>query len=124
MKRVLVVDDSPTVVQAAYDELEERGYLVDVAYNGKAALKLLTENADDLPALIVMDIEMPKMRGDEAARVIRDTPAWAFIPIVALTGRKPENIDDADSLFNRYLIKPFGFEQMIKLIEEMIGAPD
>jgi CheY-like chemotaxis protein len=97
---------------------------VDVAYNGKAALKVLTENPDDLPHLIVMDIEMPKMRGDEAARVIRDTPEWSFIPIVALTGRKPENIEDADTLFNRYLIKPFGFEQMLQMVEEMIGAPD
>lgn len=124
MKKILLVDDSPTVVTTAYDELDERGYMVEVAYNGQLALKRLTEFGDDLPDLIVMDIEMPKMRGDEAAKVIRETPAWSHLKIIALTGVSPENLGPAAKLFNNYLIKPFGFDQMLKLVEEMIGAPD
>ena len=124
MKTILLVDDSPTVVTTAYDELDERGYMVEVAYNGQLALKRLTEFGDNLPDLIVMDIEMPKMRGDEAAKVIRETPAWSHLPIIALTGVAPENLGPAAKLFNNYLIKPFGFDQMLKLVEEMIGLPD
>jgi CheY-like chemotaxis protein len=124
MKRILLVDDSPTVVTTAYDELEERGYLVDVAYNGKAALLRLEESGDDLPDLIVMDIEMPKMRGDEAAAIIRKNPRWSHLPIIALTAVAPENLGPSARLFNNYLIKPFGFDQMLKLVEETIGAPD
>jgi CheY-like chemotaxis protein len=124
MKRILLVDDSPSIVEAAYDELEEKGYVVDVAYNGKKALKLLEENPEDLPDLIVMDIEMPKMRGDEAARIIRATPAWSKIPIIALTGISPDSLGAQAGLFDNYLLKPFGFEKMLALVEEMIGAAD
>lgn len=124
MKKILLVDDSPTVVAPAYDELDERGYLVEVAYNGQLALKRLAELGDELPDLIVMDIEMPKMRGDEAVKVIRANPAWSHLPIIALTGVSPEALGPAAKLFNGYLIKPFGFDQMLKLVEEMIGPPD
>jgi two-component system, OmpR family, alkaline phosphatase synthesis response regulator PhoP len=120
-KRVLLVDDSPSVVQAAYDQLEERGYIIDVAYNGLEALKRLVAATPDL---IIMDIEMPKMRGDEAAEQIRDNPLWALIPIIALTGRRPEFVGPRSSLFNAYLIKPFGFEEMLKKVVELIGPAE
>ena len=124
MKKILLVDDSPTMVTSAYDELDERGYLVEVAYNGQLALKRLAELGDDLPDLIVMDIEMPKMRGDEAAKVIRSTPGWSHLPIIALSGTSPDALGPAAQLFNNYLIKPFGFDQMLILIEKLIGPPD
>ena len=117
-KRVLLVDDSPSVVQAAYDQLEERGYLIDVAYNGVEALKRIE---DAVPDLIIMDIEMPKLRGDEAAEQIRANPLWVMIPIIALTARKPETMGGRTALFTAYLIKPFGFDVLLKKVEELIG---
>ena len=117
-KRVLLVDDSPSVVQAAYDQLEERGYLIDVAYNGVEALKRIE---DAVPDLIILDIEMPKMRGDEAAEKIRANPLWVMIPIIALTARKPDVVGKRTSLFTAYLIKPFGFDELLKKVEELIG---
>ncbi|MFO8057728.1 MAG: response regulator [bacterium] len=124
MKRILFVDDSPTVVEAAYDELEDKGYVVDVAYNGKKALKLLEECEGDLPHLIVMDIEMPKMKGDEAVIRIKQNPAWQHIPVIALTARKQDVVGEAVDLFEDYLIKPFGFDNMLETIEKIIGPPD
>lgn len=124
MKRVLFVDDSPTVVQAAYDELENRGYLVEVAYNGWEALKYLEENPADLPDLIIMDIEMPKMKGDDATRLIRENPAWKKIPVIALTAVSPEHLGSNLSLFDQYLIKPFGFNEMLQMVEGLIGGPE
>lgn len=124
MKRVLIVDDSPTIVEAAYDELEDKGYTVEVAYNGKKALEHLEECGEDLPDLVVMDIEMPKLRGDEATKIIKSTPAWKHLPVVALTGRKQDIVGDAVALFENYLIKPFGFEKLVEVIEELIGPPD
>ncbi len=123
MKRVLVVDDSPTLVSAAYDELEQRGYEVEVAYDGNKAIEYLSKNPNLIPDLIVMDIEMPKMRGDEAARKIRDNPSWRHIPIIALTATSAESIEDWASLFDSYLVKPFGFEEMLELVAEIIGGP-
>ncbi len=124
MKRVLFVDDSPTVVEAAYDELEEKGYVVDVAYNGKKAIQLLEENEEGLPHLIVMDIEMPKMKGDEAVIQIKRNPAWQHIPVIALTARKQDVSGEAVNLFEDYLIKPFGFDNLLETVEKLIGPPD
>jgi len=124
MKKILLVDDSPTVVSAAYDELEEMGYVVDVAYDGKESIKRLEQNPEELPHLIVMDIEMPKMRGDEAAQLIKQNPAWNHIPIVALTARAPDTIGDFLAYFDNYLVKPFGFNELLDLVQRMIGAPE
>ncbi len=124
MKRVLFVDDSPTVVEAAYDELEDKGYVVDVAYNGKKAIKILEECEEELPHLIVMDIEMPKMKGDEAVIQIKQNPAWKHIPVIALTARKQDVIGEALDLFEDYLIKPFGFDSLLETVEKLIGPPD
>jgi CheY-like chemotaxis protein len=124
MKKILLVDDSPTVVAAAYDELEELGYMVDVAYNGKEAIKLINESADEPPDLNVMDIEMPKMKGDEAAEIIKNNPAWQRIPIVALTGVAPDSIGNSLAFFDNYLVKPFGFNELLDLVKRMIGGPD
>jgi len=124
MKRVLFVDDSPTVVEAAYDELEDKGYVVDVAYNGKKAIKLLEECEEELPHLIVMDIEMPKLKGDEAVIRIKENPAWKHIPVIALTARKQDVIGEALDLFEDYLIKPFGFDSLLETVEKLIGPPD
>lgn len=124
MKRVLIVDDSPTFVEAAYDELDNKDYIVEVAYDGKKALKYLEENPDELPHLIVMDIEMPRMKGDEAARIIRKNTSWKNIPIIALTGTSPEHLEADKELFDAYLVKPFGFPEMIKLVQNTIGPAD
>jgi CheY-like chemotaxis protein len=124
MKRILLVDDSPTLVQAAYDELDGKGYLVEVAYHGRAAVKYLEENPEAPPNLIIMDIEMPKMTGDEAARLIRQNPAWNKIPIIALTAMAPDTVGQNLAYFDNYLVKPFGFNEMLELVERMIGAAD
>lgn len=124
MKRILLVDDSPTVIEVAYDELEEEGYLVDVAYNGKKAIKFLHECGDDLPDLVVMDIEMPVMRGDEAVAIIKTNPPWEKLPIVALTSKAPETLGENLAYFDNYLIKPFGFNELKEMVHRIIGPPD
>ena len=124
MKRILMVDDSPSVITAAYDELEEKGYIVEVAYNGEEALDYLEENPEELPDLIIMDIQMPKLSGVETTRIIRDRPEWKHLPIIALTAKSPETVGDSLPLFDNYLVKPFGFNQMLELVQRMIGKPE
>jgi CheY-like chemotaxis protein len=120
-KRVLFVDDSPSVVQAAYDELDAKGYEVDVAYDGEEALERLKEN---IPDIIILDIEMPRMTGDEVAEIIRKNPDYANIPLIALTAQSAQSIGERSRYFDAYLIKPFGFDQMLKIIAEKIGEPN
>jgi len=117
-KKVLFCDDSPTIVEAAYDELTEKGYDVSLAYDGAEALELLEF---EVPDIIILDMEMPKMRGDEAAEKIRANPRTAKVPIIALTALSAKTLGEKARLFDAYLIKPFGFEDMLKIIAEKIG---
>ncbi len=119
-KKVLFVDDSPSIVQAAYDELDSMGYEVDVAYDGQEAIECINENTPDM---IILDIEMPRMRGDEAAENIRKNPTTAKIPIIALTACSLESVGEKSSYFDAYLIKPFGFREMAKMVKKFIGDP-
>ncbi len=117
-KKVLMVDDSPTVVEAAYDELNEKGYEVEIAYNGMEALEMLELF---IPDIIIMDIEMPKLKGYEAAEQIRKNPKLCKIPLIALTGVSPQTLGDKAKYFDAYLVKPFGFEEMIQLVDKLLN---
>jgi len=63
MKRVLVVDDEPKIVQLARDYLEHAGFAVATAYDGKAALATARS---ERPDLVVLDLGLPEMDGIEA----------------------------------------------------------
>ncbi len=119
-KKVLFCDDSPTIVEAAYDELTDQGYEVAVAYDGLEAMELIEL---DPPDIIIMDMDMPKMKGDEAAAKIRANPETAKIPIIALTALSLKSLGEKAKLFDAYLVKPFGFEDMVKIVAEKIGKP-
>jgi len=119
-KRVLFVDDSPTITSAAYDVLDDLGYEVDLAYNGKEALDRVQQNKPDI---IILDIEMPKLKGYEVAEVIRNVPEFSKIPLIALTSVSPDELKEKARFFDAYLRKPFGFDQMLKIIKSKIGNP-
>jgi len=114
--RILVVDDSPTFLAIASEAIEEAGYEVEVARSGDEAVKLAKVIKPDL---IVMDIEMP-YSGDKAAAALRFDSETCDIPIIAMTGVSPESLGDKASLFNDYLIKPFGLEELIPKIQKFI----
>ena len=84
-------DTSPTVLYVEDDRalqglvrfwLEDAGYRVLVADDGQAAVELLEA---ERPDLVITDAMMPRMSGDELVARMRDTPAWADIPIVMAT---------------------------------------
>jgi len=119
-KKVLFVDDSPTIVEAAYDELNEQGYEVSVAYNGEEALNLLES---EVPDIIILDMEMPVLKGYQVAEKIRADPALSKIPIIALTAISPKTLGDKAKMFDAYLVKPFGYPEMLKVVAQKIGKP-
>jgi len=82
---VLVVDDEPEIRQMLGEALEEEGYAVVAAANGKDALAYL-KSAAPLPSLILLDIMMPVMNGAQCWRALKSNPVWATIPVILLSG--------------------------------------
>ena len=80
---VLVVDDAPSSLGVLCDTLESAGYTVLVASDGETALQRLELVTPDA---ILLDGLMPGLSGFETCRRIKDTPGWAHIPVIFMTG--------------------------------------
>jgi DNA-binding NarL/FixJ family response regulator len=80
---VLLVDDTPANLAYLSDALDEAGYKVLVAIDGKTALDRLTMIRPDI---ILLDAVMPGMDGFETCRAIKQTPPYATIPVIFMTG--------------------------------------
>ena len=86
-KRLLVVEDNALNREIAVTMLEEAGFAVDTAENGKLAVDKVRESAPGYYDLVLMDIQMPVMNGYEATKAIRrlNDPTRAQVPILAMT---------------------------------------
>ena len=80
---ILIVEDNELNRDTLRDILEFENYRVSIAQNGQEAIWKTNE---EMPNLILMDIQMPIMNGLEATQFIRENPRTAEIPIIVLTG--------------------------------------
>ncbi|HYD77730.1 Hpt domain-containing protein [Ramlibacter sp.] len=118
---VLVVDDSITVRRVTQRLLQREGYRVVLAADGLQALERL---AEERPAVVLSDIEMPRMDGFDLARNIRFDPRWSDLPIVMITSRIAEkHREHARELgVNHYLGKPYSEEELLSLVRHYCTA--
>ena len=121
--RILLVEDDEAVRSVLRRGLERAGYEVREAGEGGAALKLLASGPADL---VVTDLVMPKMEGIEFILTLRKTQPR--LPAIAISGggRVDGNryLEIASHLgATRVLAKPFAIEQLIALVQELIGSP-
>jgi CheY-like chemotaxis protein len=93
---VLVVDDSMLIRHTVCRFLEERGFTVQSATNGEDALAAIHRTQ---PQLIITDIEMPRMNGNELITQLKSQPDTAHIPIVILTSCTKKSAADARADF-------------------------
>ena len=120
--RVLVVEDSEDNLVLMKLQLEDLGYRVIAARTGRAAL----EGArSQLPDVVISDLRMPEMDGWELLRLIREIPALASIPAIALSGSSFElEIQQAHAAgYSIYLTKPVDPEDLSSAIESLVHAP-
>ncbi|MBZ8140308.1 hypothetical protein CLD22_10405 [Rubrivivax gelatinosus] len=119
--QVLVVDDSLTVRRVTQRLLQREGWRVVTAKDGVEALERLAEMR---PALMLSDIEMPRMDGFDLLRAVRGDPALAGLPVVMITSRiAQKHRDHAAALgADHYLGKPYSEEELLALVERYAGA--
>jgi chemosensory pili system protein ChpA (sensor histidine kinase/response regulator) len=118
---VLVVDDSITVRRVTQRLLQREGYRVALAADGLQALERL---AEEKPAVVLSDIEMPRMDGFDLARNIRADARIADLPIVMITSRIAEkHREHAKELgVDHYLGKPYSEEELLGLVKHYSQA--
>jgi signal transduction histidine kinase/ActR/RegA family two-component response regulator len=118
---VLLAEDNETNLTAMSDYLSAKGYRVIVARNGHEVIRRVRE---DLPDVILMDIQMPGMDGLEAIRHIRaePDPRVAQVPIIALTAiaMSGDRQRCMEAGANEYLSKPVSLRELVKVIEAQL----
>lgn len=120
-KRILVVDDDPSIRTLLTVNLSAEGYDVVTAVNGVEALSKLTADTADL---LILDIMMPQKDGWEVCKAIRDRENDQHLKIIMLTARDTlrdkmvgKNLLGADE----YVTKPFDIDGLMGLVARMMG---
>lgn len=130
-KQILLVDDSPNDREMAIEALKEHHLLNEVVAlrDGVEALDYLfrrgefARRSSGEPAVILLDLKMPRVDGIEVLRQIKSDPKLRVIPIVVMTSsREDQDIVDSYQLgVNAYVVKPLNFHEFIEAIK-MVGS--
>ncbi len=120
MKRILIVDDEPTLVATLQYNLERDGYEVITATDGEAGLSAARANPPDL---IVLDLMLPVLDGLEVCRILRREMT---VPILMLTA-KAEEVDKVVGLelgADDYVTKPFSMRELLARVRALLRRAD
>ena len=115
-KKILVVDDSPTVRKLIAGKLEKSGHDVFCSNDGVEAMERLQ---DLVPDLILLDITMPRMDGYQVCKLIRTNETTKNIPVVMISGKDGffDKVRGRMAGTSGYITKPFGPETLMKAVE-------
>ena len=122
-KHVLVVDDSPSVRRVVSNMLKQRGWEVQMARDGVEALEMISHQP---PAVVLLDIEMPRMDGYELISTVRAQEQYRTLPLVVLTSRAAAKHQQRAIQLgaNSYVVKPYQDEELINTLNTLVyGAP-
>src|SRR3990167_10910144 len=121
MKKILLVEDDPFLIDIYKDKLEESGYAVETVEDGDQVLNKITEARPDL---VLLDIILPNVDGWEILRTIRNKPDTKDLKVIILSnlGQKEEVEKGVDLGATKYLIKAhFTPSEVIKEIKELLN---
>ncbi|WP_085537064.1 response regulator transcription factor [Massilibacteroides vaginae] len=114
MRHILIIEDEPGIYNFLKQGLEEEGYKISIAPDGKQGVALFQS---ETPNLVLLDWMLPKMTGLEVCRVIREKDKET--PILFLTAKDTvqETIEGLQAGANDYIKKPFSFDELLERIK-------
>ena len=117
--KILLVDDEPDVIEIIRYNLEQEGYNVNIAFNGKEALQKAQKNT---PHLIIMDVMMPEMDGIEACEEFRSDPTFNDTIIMFLTARGEDYsyVAAFDAGADDYVTKPIKPKIIVSKVKALL----
>ena len=113
---ILVVDDDRKIVNLVSMYLRDEGYTVSAAYDGQDALDQALKNT---PALVILDLMLPKIDGAEVCKVLRE---HTRVPIIMLTAKTTEGdkIEGLDLGADDYVTKPFSPKELMSRVRAVL----
>jgi len=122
MKRILVIDDEPSLVMIFEEFLSDAGYHVLTASEGDDGLSKLNSN-DPPPDLVMVDLKMQGTSGKMVIQKMRENPLLREIPVIIVTGSEKNDLDfPPDSTYQDIIFKPFRFDEVLAKIKVLINT--
>lgn len=117
---VLVVEDDPGILRQIAFNLELHGYAVETAMTGLQALKQLMNRRPDL---LITDVMMPEMDGNELVTSVRADAELSDLPIIMLTARSQDEdmVQGYQNGTDLYLTKPFNPAELVTFVKRILG---
>ncbi len=122
MKKILLVDDSPTMLAMEQMLLAGSGFTLATAQNGQEALRRIKVEAPDL---VIMDVVMPLLDGFETCKRLRESSATHGLPVILVTTRS-----EADQVqkgreagCTDYVTKPIDGAELLRKVRDLLGEP-
>lgn len=120
MKKILVIEDEAIILLSTLNLLRKNGFNAFTATNGYAGVQLAKEF---LPDLILCNFRLPRLRGDEVYRTLRNEPTTANIPFIFVTAQATSaEINRLRELgAENFLIKPYLSQELLQAIAKILG---
>ena len=119
MSVILIVEDNAMNMKLARDILEAKGYTVVTADNGEDGVLVA---AEQLPDLVLMDIQLPGIDGIEAFAQLRADPSTAAMPVVAFTASVTTSDRSKVAHFDAFVGKPIDLKQFVATIQGLLAS--
>ena len=119
---ILLVDDDPDYIKVISARLQTRGYEVLTAFDGRAGLEAAQAKR---PALIILDLLLPRLNGYEVCTLLKQDTRHHRIPIIIFSG-KTERKDREMALScgaDAYITKPYTADELFQQISRLLGGP-
>ena len=117
MSKLLIVDDEVAILEALTDILSVEGYEGATAANGAEGLKRAGE---ERPDLILLDLMMPVMDGQEMLRRLKESQELRTIPVVVMSAGR---VTKAELQGSRFLAKPFELDDLLDTVSAELNRP-
>jgi two-component system response regulator len=131
LRRILLVEDSPRDAELILDALEGHKVANDIVHvrDGADALDYLYRRgefagrSDGLPALVLLDLKLPRVDGLEVLREIKGDPTLKAIPVVMMTSSRHERdlVQSYELGVNAYVVKPMKFQDFVEAVRQLGG---
>jgi two-component system, chemotaxis family, chemotaxis protein CheY len=120
MKTILLVEDDPDIREVTAEILRESGYAVAEAEDGQGALELL-QKMPQVPSLVLLDLSMPVMTGQELLQQLRESERFANLPVVVVSGAGWTHADVPDA--DDFITKPPSVAALLQVVREYCDRP-
>lgn len=119
-KKILVVDDEPSIVKALAMRLKSKNYEVDVAYDGVSAV---SKAHDFMPDLILLDVRMPAGSGETVFESLQISAQTMLIPVVFISAHGDDDLKARMKELGAvdFIDKPFETDDLLERVQQVLG---